>query len=46
MCYHLSRKPISVVKTVLHRNCSSLTPPSPNEPQNWCDWAPFGTVYF
>ncbi|XP_076256411.1 major facilitator superfamily transporter 16 isoform X2 [Rhynchophorus ferrugineus] len=41
MCYHLSRKPISVVKTVLHRNCSKLTPPSPNEPNNWCDWAPF-----
>lgn len=41
MSYHLSRKPISVVKAVLHRNCSQLSPPSPNEPDNWCDWAPF-----
>ncbi|KAL1501753.1 hypothetical protein ABEB36_007023 [Hypothenemus hampei] len=41
MSYHLSRKPISVVKAVLHRNCSALKPPSPNEPDNWCDWAPF-----
>ncbi|KAJ8967021.1 hypothetical protein NQ314_003138 [Rhamnusium bicolor] len=41
MCYHLSRKPISVVKAVLHRNCSGLTPPTANEPINWCDWAPF-----
>lgn len=41
MCYHLSRKPISVVKTVLHRNCSKLVPPDSNEPSNWCDWAPF-----
>ncbi|CAG9861625.1 unnamed protein product [Phyllotreta striolata] len=42
MCYHLSRKPISVVKAVLHRNCSDLQPPHPNEPNDWCDWAPFG----
>lgn len=42
MCYHLSRKPISVVKAVLHRNCSDLKPPEPNEPNDWCDWAPFG----
>ncbi|CAG9831094.1 unnamed protein product [Diabrotica balteata] len=41
MCYHLSRKPISVVKAVLHRNCSNLVPPDSNEPSNWCDWAPF-----
>lgn len=42
MCYHLSRKPISVVKAVLHRNCSSLTPPSDVVPNGtWCDWAPF-----
>ncbi|XP_069994363.1 glucose-6-phosphate exchanger SLC37A2 [Penaeus vannamei] len=40
--YHLSRKPISVVKNVLNQNCSDLTPPSPN-PNNshWCDWKPF-----
>ncbi|CAG9770007.1 unnamed protein product [Ceutorhynchus assimilis] len=41
MSYHMSRRPISVVKAVLHRNCSSLRPPSPDEPPNWCDWAPF-----
>ncbi|XP_030754995.1 glucose-6-phosphate exchanger SLC37A2 isoform X2 [Sitophilus oryzae] len=41
MCYHLSRKPISVVKAVLHRNCSTLPAPSPDAPNNWCDWAPF-----
>jgi OPA family glycerol-3-phosphate transporter-like MFS transporter 1/2 len=44
MSYHLSRKPISVVKAVLHQNCSGLTPPPdipPNPNWNWCDWAPF-----
>ncbi|KAJ8916571.1 hypothetical protein NQ315_000215 [Exocentrus adspersus] len=41
MCYHMSRKPVSVVKTVLHRNCSGLTPPGPDSPEHWCDWAPF-----
>lgn len=46
-CYHLTRKPISVVKAVLHRNCS-LIPKQiggitdiPNE-ETWCDYAPFG----
>lgn len=51
-CYHLTRKPISVVKTVLHRNCSlvdstelirSVTDPSSEE--TWCDYAPFGRFY-
>ncbi|XP_037912706.1 glucose-6-phosphate exchanger SLC37A2 isoform X1 [Hermetia illucens] len=44
-CYHMSRKPISVVKSVLHRNCSELEPPPsvlPND-TNWCDYAPFDT---
>ena len=47
MCYHLTRKPISVVKNVLSINCSNLSPP-PDFPVNssnrdtWCDWAPFG----
>ncbi|XP_049824711.1 glucose-6-phosphate exchanger SLC37A2 isoform X2 [Aethina tumida] len=41
MSYHMSRKPISVVKAVLHRNCSDIKPdPDPDNP-NWCDWAPF-----
>ncbi|XP_044738195.1 glucose-6-phosphate exchanger SLC37A2 [Chrysoperla carnea] len=44
MCYHMTRKSISVVKGVLNQNCSSLTPPSvisPDEMNTWCDWAPF-----
>lgn len=43
MCYHMCRKPISVVKAVLHRNCSQLVPPTVVDPNNntWCDWAPF-----
>lgn len=48
-CYHLTRKPISVVKAVLHRNCSlveipkqlSLVKDVSNE-STWCDYAPFG----
>ncbi|KAK9754021.1 Major Facilitator Superfamily [Popillia japonica] len=44
MSYHLSRKPLSVVKAVLYQNCSQLTPSTdipPNEINTWCDWAPF-----
>uniref|UniRef100_A0A673UR93 Glucose-6-phosphate exchanger SLC37A2 n=1 Tax=Suricata suricatta TaxID=37032 RepID=A0A673UR93_SURSU len=45
-CYHMSRKPISVVKSRLHQNCSELIKPvndshSLND-TTWCDWAPFG----
>ncbi|KAJ2943288.1 hypothetical protein O0L34_g12094 [Tuta absoluta] len=45
MTYHLTRKPISVVKSVLHQNCSSLKPPPGVNPDNdtWCDWPPFNT---
>ncbi|ODM99600.1 Sugar phosphate exchanger 2 [Orchesella cincta] len=40
--YHLSRKPISIVKNVLNRNCSLLPPPSTmTNDTTWCDWAPF-----
>lgn len=47
-CYHLTRKPISVVKAVLHRNCSLLEVPkqvtdATNE-STWCDYAPFGKL--
>uniref|UniRef100_S4PG65 Sugar phosphate exchanger 3 n=1 Tax=Pararge aegeria TaxID=116150 RepID=S4PG65_9NEOP len=45
MTYHLTRKPISVVKSVLHQNCSGLAPPPgvlPTDDQ-WCNWAPFNT---
>lgn len=46
-CYHLTRKPISVVKNVLHTNCSNLSPPpsilvNDSNRDTWCDWAPFG----
>ncbi|KAM9114009.1 glucose-6-phosphate exchanger SLC37A2 [Pangshura tecta] len=41
--FHLSRKPISIVKSELHTNCSSLgmTPPNGTNSTTWCDWAPF-----
>ncbi|OWK17338.1 SLC37A2 [Cervus elaphus hippelaphus] len=44
-CYHMSRKPISVVKSRLHRNCSEVIQPlnsthSLND-TTWCNWAPF-----
>ncbi|XP_075695329.1 glucose-6-phosphate exchanger SLC37A2 isoform X2 [Rhinoderma darwinii] len=42
--YHLSRKPISVVKSQLHRNCSEIPNPPANISENdttWCNWAPF-----
>ncbi|XP_076438467.1 glucose-6-phosphate exchanger SLC37A2-like [Babylonia areolata] len=41
--YHMSRKPLSIVKNTLHRNCSSVdtggTTPAPNNTD--CSWAPF-----
>ena len=44
----MTRKPISVVKSVLHRNCSESNIPtgyvvtqSTNE-STWCDYPPFG----
>jgi len=44
--YHMSRKPISVVKNVLNRNCSGVAPTydvniTENNLDSWCDWAPF-----
>ncbi|XP_029374716.1 glucose-6-phosphate exchanger SLC37A2 isoform X3 [Echeneis naucrates] len=42
--YHLSRKPISIVKSELHRNCSTVIRPADLNITNnatWCDWAPF-----
>lgn len=44
--FHLSRRPLAVVKNSLNQNCTKLTPP-PNliltndTLHNWCDWAPF-----
>lgn len=42
--YHLSRKPISIVKSELHRNCSNVVRPANLNITNnvtWCDWQPF-----
>ncbi|KAM7030268.1 glucose-6-phosphate exchanger SLC37A2 isoform 3-T4 [Acridotheres tristis] len=41
--YHLSRKPISIVKSQLHPNCSTLGPNPHNDSNSttWCSWAPF-----
>ncbi|XP_033834243.1 glucose-6-phosphate exchanger SLC37A2 [Periophthalmus magnuspinnatus] len=42
--YHLSRKPISIVKSELHRNCSTVIRPADvniTDNVTWCDWAPF-----
>nr|XP_053631625.1 glucose-6-phosphate exchanger SLC37A2-like [Cherax quadricarinatus] len=39
--YHLSRKPISVVKNVLNQNCSNMTSPFQTNDSHWCDWKPF-----
>lgn len=47
----MTRKPISVVKSVLHRNCTIVEKPldfvltdSMNE-STWCDYPPFGKFY-
>ncbi|CAO2635537.1 Glucose-6-phosphate exchanger SLC37A2 [Lemmus lemmus] len=45
VCYHMSRKPISIVKSRLHQNCSELVRPEndthdPND-TTWCSWSPF-----
>ncbi|KAK7067459.1 hypothetical protein SK128_003129, partial [Halocaridina rubra] len=39
--YHLSRKPISVVKNVLNQNCTNMTDPDHTNNSHWCDWKPF-----
>lgn len=53
MCYHMTRKPISVVKNVLHRNCSLLEMPEHiklslhgEDDPTWCDYPPFGKPIF
>lgn len=50
-CYHLTRKPISVVKNVLSLNCTGKSPPpdvfiNGSNMDTWCDWAPFGELIF
>ncbi|XP_015928183.1 glucose-6-phosphate exchanger SLC37A2 [Parasteatoda tepidariorum] len=44
--YHMSRRPLAIVKNSLNQDCSRLTPPpgviiNNNTRDNWCDWAPF-----
>ncbi|XP_054709352.1 glucose-6-phosphate exchanger SLC37A2-like [Uloborus diversus] len=44
--FHLSRRPLAVVKNSLNQDCSKLTPPpdivlNNLTRHNWCDWAPF-----
>ncbi|KAL8173795.1 UNVERIFIED_CONTAM: hypothetical protein K2H54_025619 [Gekko kuhli] len=41
--YHLSRKPISIVKSQLHYNCSlrGANPHNDSNSTTWCDWKPF-----
>ncbi|XP_051552096.1 glucose-6-phosphate exchanger SLC37A2 isoform X1 [Myxocyprinus asiaticus] len=42
--YHISRKPISIVKSQLHRNCSNVIHPADlniTDNDTWCDWVPF-----
>lgn len=39
-CYHMSRKPISVVKSVLQGNCSTIQVSKGQE----CGYAPFGKL--
>ena len=47
VCYHMTRKPMAVVKSVLHRNCSDLPRPSGidrtvlGDDDTWCDYTPF-----
>lgn len=41
-CFHLSRRPFSVVKSELNRNCTNLTPSiDTHNSTTWCDWEPF-----
>ncbi|KAB7503871.1 Glucose-6-phosphate exchanger [Armadillidium nasatum] len=39
--YHMSRKPISVVKTVLNENCSKINESLYLNDSHFCDYAPF-----
>lgn len=46
----MTRKPIAVVKSVLHRNCSDIPRPSDLklsvfDDDTWCDYAPFGKSF-
>lgn len=45
-CYHMTRRPLSIVKSVLHQDCRYATPDASivvteNNSETWCNWAPF-----
>lgn len=45
-CYHMTRRPLSIAKSVLHRDCRFADPDptvvvTQNTSETWCDWAPF-----
>ncbi|XP_028932096.1 glucose-6-phosphate exchanger SLC37A2 isoform X2 [Ornithorhynchus anatinus] len=41
-CYHLSRKPLSIVKSQLHQNCTGKDEAhNHTNSSTWCSWAPF-----
>lgn len=45
-CYHMTRRPLSVVKSVLHEDCRYARPDASivvteNNSRTWCNWAPF-----
>lgn len=45
-CYHMTRRPLSVVKSVLHQDCRYARPVASiivteNNSETWCNWAPF-----
>lgn len=42
-CFHMTRKPLSVIKTVLHRNCTDIPNPEfhSTKDSTWCEYAPF-----
>lgn len=48
MSYHFTRKPISVVKNVLHPNCSNALQSTDkfHSGDNCSGWAPFGMAYY
>lgn len=45
-CYHMTRRPLSVAKSVLHQDCQYAPPDASvvvtaNNSHTWCNWAPF-----
>lgn len=45
-CYHMTRRPLSIAKSVLHQDCRYATPDASivvtvNNSRTWCNWAPF-----